>query len=597
MANPNMPHGEDRLDGKGYVVYTRQSLVNGKPTRWEYARLRQEEKINNWYSTINLKPTTDQYIAAGQYLLDLGEKEEKKERKLIQAVLGLESVDIEDEVELIKQFNEVLVGKAQYEDALHRIDVALNNKDNKGKNGAGLAPSISSFFTDKLKDAFEKNLNMLLTEEAENINGDGRKARKARNQIERQIVDVFYKSLDEAFENLLTYKTDVDDRWGTLQGYEKMLEVYQKYPYYKKVFQESLRKRFDPEKIKNIIRGENQKKYIKTKGKLTAADLGKDILKIKTRTGSLGGDVNEIINALRDMMANSDTTIDTNGTRISTSFKSNKMLTDNMTIFDIEGTIDTNKMLKKIEEKLDDKMEGRQGEDLVEAHKIMKEFWNRHLSKLDNSFIVFKNTKSYGLKNIENEFFGGGFKGGKSVSLDRFAAMPQPAGFNNIDINKFVAVIANTIPGAILEDQYTNISKWLYIYVTESIANLLFDDWERIGSEEASGANAIHALLLEDINIPLSVFLKGAGQALIDAANDFYESDYVRMNIYRSNALYNENEEGAPKGYPKSSKGHPRVGYAWNLQREDAMANYHISFRFYKNFNDEILRKIIAYKN
>lgn len=236
MANPNMPHGEDRINGNGikagYVVYNRPS----HSSHWERTRLEQGEKVNSWYNAIKFKPTTGQYVAAGQYLLNLGEKEEKKERKLIQAVLGLESVDIEDEVELIKQFNEVLVGRAQYEDALHRIDVALNNKDNKGKNGAGLAPSISAFFASKLKGAFENNLNELLAKEAENINGDGRKTRKARNQIERQIVDVFYKSLDEAFENLLTYKTDVDDRWGTLQGYEKMLEVYQKYPYYKKFF-------------------------------------------------------------------------------------------------------------------------------------------------------------------------------------------------------------------------------------------------------------------------------------------------------------------------------------------------------------------------
>lgn len=596
MANPNMPHGENRIDGNGYVVYTRQSLVNGSPTQWEFARRRQEEKINNWYSIISIQPTTDQYIAAGQYLINLGEREEIKEKKLIESVLGIKFKEPKDEIELIRQFNEVLVGRGQYEDALHRLDVAINNKDNKGKDGRGLAPSITAFFGDKLEECFKAKLEPFFERKSKTI-ARSKNIDATIANMEKEILQLFYQSLDEALTALFTYQTDKDDRWGTLQGYEEILKVINDNPYIKQAFQDSLRNRFNPDKIKNIIR-KNRETIIKKKGKIDIKkDLGKDILKLKGRKGSLGGDVNEIFNAARDMAFNA--TIGAEGTKISGSFVSNKMLTDEMTIYEINGEIDKKEMYE-ILQNLSLSMDYTKGDDLIQAHRVMKAFWDDHFSKLDGGFVVFKNAKSYGLKNIENEAFGGGFKGGKSVSLNRLATIPAPEGaFNNIDINKFVKVVANTIPGAILENEYNNISKWLYIYVTESIANLLFDDWERIGDEAANtGPNAIHALLLEDVNIPISIFLKGAGQALIDAATDFYGSDYVRMDVRRSSALYHEDKEGKPTGYPKdSTDGHPRVGYAWRIQRENTLLNYSISFRFYRNFNDEIVRKIIAYKS
>ena len=102
-------------------------------------------------------------------------------------------------------------------------------------------------------------------------------------------------------------------------------------------------------------------------------------------------------------------------------------------------------------------------------------------------------------------------------------------------------------------------------------------------------ANAIHVLTLNDINIPLSVFLIGAGEALIQAVNESKKStDFIRLTVHRSKVLYPDKDS-----YELDAKGNPMVGKAWNIQRDDALQNYSITINFYKNFNEAILEKII----
>ena len=86
MGKTNMPHGEDRIDGNGYVVYDDSYYSHN--VQWESARLRQKEKVENWYSLISNKPTIEQYKAVGQYLINLGTAEQEKEKALMKAVLG-----------------------------------------------------------------------------------------------------------------------------------------------------------------------------------------------------------------------------------------------------------------------------------------------------------------------------------------------------------------------------------------------------------------------------------------------------------------------------------------------------------------------------
>ena len=243
---------------------------------------------------------------------------------------------------------------------------------------------------------------------------------------------------------------------------------------------------------------------------------------------------------------------------------------------------------------------------MAQAHKELMEYWNNHLSKIKEGFVVFQSAKAYRLTNIEK------FKGftNTQVSLNRLYTLPRYGSFKDIDINKLVKVVANTLDGAILSQEYGHIREWLFMYISESIAYLLFDDWEKIGDEyNNNSANSIHALLLDDVNVPMSIFLKGAGQSLIEIADELSDySNFINIVVHKSEILFPttysyyldthkdiwvDNPSKDDKRRERRPK-IPNMPMAWNKQRNDTLQNYTITVKFYKNFNDEILSKIIS---
>ena len=591
MANPNMPHGEDRINGNGikagYVIYNRPS----NSPHWERTRQEQGDKVRDWYSSIQVRPTLDQYRGVGEYLQRLGEAEEIKEKTLIQSVLGIEIKNIQDEKTFIDNFNQVLVGKAQYEDALHRIEIALSEKDK-----AGLAPAISSLFASKLNTILAEGVNKLIRDRLKGAKTD-KDIEKAIDRMEEDILDVFEKSFDKAIDATLSYRNESkkDDRFGSLKGYQDLLDLFNSNEIFREIYRQKIRKAFSDESIKNIIHKNRNTiaNRAHTGKRMTGHSWAKRALTLDTRAGQIGGLVNEIENMLRSSM--SDVTITENGTKVSQMSRtliSNKAATDNITIFQINGTLNQ----EAIDEKLKEMSQAMDAtENLAEAHKELMKYWKNNLSKINKGFVVFQSAKAYRITNISKH---GGFTN-TNVSLNRLTSLPKEGSFNNIDMNKFIIVVANTIDNAILSGEYDRIREWLYLYIVESIAYLLFDDWEKIGGDLAKkGANAIHALLLNDVNVPLSVFLKGAGAALIKVADEVEKTNnFINIVVHKSEALYYKDDKGNPTGYPteigENGKEKVLVGRAWNIQRSDALQNYNITVKFYKNFNEEILSKII----
>ena len=588
MGKTNMPHGEDRIDGNGYVVYDDSYYSHN--VQWESARLRQKEKVENWYSLISNKPTIEQYKAVGQYLISLGTAEQEKEKALMKAVLGTGFDDTDDEKLLINQFNYAIVGKKQYEDALKRIKIGLSSE---GGSGSGLAPAISSLFAGKLNTIFGKKINELIARELKDAK-TGEQIDAAISRMEEKIVKIYKDSIDLAFKETLTYqnKGKVDDKYGSLKGYQELYDLYKSNPIFEKIFKESIGKLFNIEKVIDIIRNNRTKiKENKLNGKnMTGAKWANEALSLRVRTGQIGGSVNETINMLRDSF--NDVTIDENGSRTARQIISNKLKTDNVIIFQADIVIDQ-KTLDEGLAKLSKEMDATK--NLIEANKVIEKYWQDNLSKLDDGFVVFKSGKSYGLNNISNY---GGFKGSEKYSIGNLKDFPKsPSLSNTIDMDKFIIVIANTIQGGALAKNYNNVREWLYMYITESIASLLFDDWERIGTDIAKGKgpNAIHVLTLEDINIPISVFLIGAGKALIDAVDNAKRStNFIKMTLHKSELKYPDEDsyKKDPDTWdPEAEK--PLVARAWRKQRADALQNYSITVQFYKNFNEEVLNKIL----
>lgn len=584
--------GVDALDDKGYVVYTRKS----NNTRLEKTRKDQEDIIRSYYASLGEKPSLDQYRQVGNFLVDLGKAEERKEKKLIESVLGIKLTSKDDVKKFIDSFNQVLVGTKQYEDAVKRIGIALKEGEK-----AGLAPTISSLYVSKLNKILGRKVNDFIHKELDKAKTP-EDIDKAIQNMEEKIIDVFEECFDEAFEDLLSYqnKNHTDDRFGTGSGYQELLDLFHSNKIFQEIYKQKIRKSFNDESIKNIIK--NNEKAIRANKRMYGHTWVKKALSFTNeRTGQIGGSVNEIVNMLRSSIEDGEIS-ESGYKRDARTIESNKVATDNIVLFQFKAEVNEeiiNEELTKLSKKLDGT------ENMAQAHKELMEYWDKYLSKINEGFVVFQSAKAYRLTNIDK------FKGftNTKVSLDRLYTLPRYGSFKNVDINKLVKIIANTMDDTILSGDYSNIREWLYTYICESIAFLLFDDWEKVGDKyNKSGANSIHALLLDDINVPMSVFLKGAGNSLIEVADELEDSSkFINIIVHKAKILFpttaeyyaDEHKDIWVENVSKSEANRlrrplvPNMPMAWNKQRNDTLRNYTITVKFYKNFNEEILSKII----
>ena len=574
MANPNMPHGENRINGNGikagYVVYKRPS----HSPHWERTRKEQGEKIENWYSLFSSHPSEDQYNAVGDFLIGLGEKEEAKEKALISKVFGKEP-DIKTEVDLINQFNLALRGRDQYKETLDRLTVAINENHKKW------GPSKANMYTDKFIEVFktkinyfiEKKLPSMVTECVKNNQNIGK-------MIENEVMRIYDESVEKGFVEMLkkTKKKGIKkDQYGTgtdedqQKIYRDILEAFNNNEIIREMVLPNLKGIISKNTLKGLA-GKITENYM-SGGVNVARFKSKRALKIETKISgrevNVGGLISETVNSVQDSIPKR---VDVSS--LGANLTSNKPKIDTMTVVQTTVNFDA-KAIQDIIMEMSDKLD-KTDKGLIETHKVMKDYWNKHFSKLTDGFVVFKN--------------------GTSIPIGDLRSLPNSGKLSsNIDINHFVMVIANTINGAILEGDYEQIREWVYTYVFESIASLLFDDWENVGKEMSSTkANAIHVLLLEDINVPFSVFLKGAGNALKKTVKEVKTTDYINIVMHKSKILYPAKDYETPENYPLKENGEPAVGKAWNIQRQDALDNYKITIKFYRNFNELVLEKILA---
>ena len=86
------------------------------------------------------------------------------------------------------------------------------------------------------------------------------------------------------------------------------------------------------------------------------------------------------------------------------------------------------------------------------------------------------------------------------------------------------------------------------------------------------------------------------------ATKEAKPTDFVNIVVYRSKVLYpNSQSYGEDIMVPntrqdKDKRGRdkvPNVSIAWNKQRNDTLQNFGITVKFYKNFNELVLEKLI----
>lgn len=200
------------------------------------------------------------------------------------------------------------------------------------------------------------------------------------------------------------------------------------------------------------------------------------------------------------------------------------------------------------------------------------------LQKFDGGFITYVNAKNYSLNNnFENGRIMAngdvqlpGFSAGSMISLQNF----QDAA-NNLEINydKLVSLCLQLIPGAIGADDGTIEST--KIALTQAIASALFDDFNMVGTVEASGAKSIHLLDLNGVLTPISFYFHLLGQAFAEVGS-FKPEDLVTVQIETPGSIL------YPEKFPEERKG---GGYArWQEQSEAGMSQIKIGYHFLSAF-------------
>lgn len=212
--------------------------------------------------------------------------------------------------------------------------------------------------------------------------------------------------------------------------------------------------------------------------------------------------------------------------------------------------------------------------------------FGQDIEGLSDSLVIYTNNKLYA---IGKTF--GGYSAGESRNLKGFLGQLPIS----LDINTFLNAILNCGHGSIGGDNGEQLSKGL----AQLIAYFLFDDYSTIGKsvaeQSSGGANAIHLMSLNNIYVPLSIFLEQmdkAIQMLVKPSGAIR----VTLNIPEVPQLYRARE------YNESWKDDPTVDNPihvvqhWNNQRKVALSaasQIKITYHFFQGVQD-IMRTIFG---
>lgn len=569
-----MVSGINILTQDGYVVYSHNwPGTNHQNQSWNIIRSLKEYQVHNLLTQLP-QPNNNYYYQIGQKLIDLGNEERKKEVALIEQALG-EKVDISTEFKVVHEFNKIISGKENYEQALKQIKLATENYDDKHMKQ--MAPVLSSLFLSKFQHRLGEAINNFIKKYKEDLlMGD-------ITQWEEQYEYILDKAIDDSFKDLFTYqnKEAKADIFGSEIQHLELLNEYLRQigDSNDNIFTRMIRKKINVNNMKLLIQNRlvDIRKKISAGKNMTGWTWAKDVVgHSKSRAGQLGGTVNELIQQLVQSMG-----LTFNGNnRVGEILEGEKLKTDNILIFSEETTIDIQKAIEGLQQELQ-----QNSKNLIESANTMSNYYESHLKNLKNSFIIYTSGKAYSLDTLGKS---GGFTNDKDRALDQLPIILQqgPNALDRDKVEKFMTVVANTRGGAVLESSRGRVNEYLEETLFQSMAYLLFDDWVAIGGE-AGDNNAIHAFTLDNVQIPLSVLLKAAGQAMITTSNykDWFSSkiNYPKNLKYSSWREYPDKENLNSRGKVVKD-----VEGAWEEQRKEALDGFTFSTHFMKNFKDYI---------
>ena len=207
------------------------------------------------------------------------------------------------------------------------------------------------------------------------------------------------------------------------------------------------------------------------------------------------------------------------------------------------------------------------------------EKYEKQLSAInEESFLIHTSSKYY---KVNSNF--GGYKTIRNLripDLEQIIKRTNPA----MNTTQFIAALMQLGDGAIGK-KMTGLNDNISMVLAQFIAQIIFDDVQTLGTEmSATNVNSIHLLYLNNVYIPLSVFLYALSNAVSESANskDYYKN-YAQVNITVPKILYPEPIQITDKEHAEEE-----LYAAWNEQRNYTINNTKINYYFLKNMKNFI---------
>ena len=517
-----------------------------------------------YYARNELTPSRNvaakDFSSIGQKLKELGEIERRKEIRLIAKALGISPNELlNDSVEkFIRNFNEILIGKRNYDNLLKRIDDELKRSDSDSSYRAR-SPIITSYFATYFVNSFSDEL--LKVFKRLDFDADADYSKILRGKIEK----AFNKAVDTAIDKMGSAKENQHGISADEEMWSDIKEFYKNNTDFVKQIRSFIRANAGIEDfakdVENMYKEGKMTREVFYKKNLRKNEILNFYNEQKART--FGGRLAEFLFAAMSAIGGKikDSAVLGQGTAIAKE--------DRVLVFSFKTSVNTSQVLNGIVSTHSN------NENLKELRDKLAEE-SKKWSTLDDTFIIFTSDKTFTL--------GSGFKDlkdGGSQKLSAAADVLDQVGIGNAE--DFIGTMYSTLRGAMIADKHEELEEELRRALISAMLYLFFDDWETLG-KDTGGATVIHTFNLNGILYPLSALLIAAGTAIERTANDVSS---INNNIIRIGF----SDPGDIKFHDKAVSF--EEAYArFQEQRKIAYDSYTFHVTFLANVKD-ILRNLI----
>lgn len=492
----------------------------------------------------------------------MAEYEKEKELALLREVFGQEltiSLDKpQDAKMLIDALNSTLNIKEIYERNIEMLELSIGGRK-----------SVISFFPTYFIQAWNDRWKEIYDATVKTFSS-GKKItleEALQKEINIRLDSITADAIERMFQAEPEMKAMRGEDSQHKEAYKQLLNAFQNMPRYRNELVEQIRSIYKIDELSKAISED-----IKDKGHLTKQKIEKKLktsprTPIQFQTGRRGGLTLEAIEHL---------TFELVGDALEAKGISAKAIhTGNIGFMKNDNILALGINIGLIDEWMEDIAINNKGSSRKENIDRMRKLHDL-VEKLDSGFLVYSSDKNYTLnKDFRDKF---SFPAGSSISMNSFYEATRNV---NKNARTFVGLIVNTIEGAIMGNDSAR--EKLSEAMATDFAMMMFDDYQTIGDFRGrKGAKVIHIMNLDNIMIPLSVFLTMLANAVERAETDV--DDFVKVVLMTPEIEFKDYNAQLKWQFDndKSSSS------AWTFQRDEALRKTRISVNFFKEFRDFI---------